>query len=247
MNSLDPNYSDTFAVDASNSTKQEPTVREEVNESLLTPVKRIDEPLTTPENNKIQSQTSEPQAQIQTLLSSHSEISYFDPDANSTPAKPNPNNSSVSSVHQSHQQEQQSCDSFNNTPLAVNESWANCTNSYLPNAHTFTPSNEKLPLFVPVMTLATNSNASSNNDALPHNSILISIPSDVTVTAPAIMPSTRLSSIQSNDISNHSRQQIISGPAYKKPGCRSKRLRFRSAAYSELENLDPNSIEPPVS
>lgn len=239
-NLLDLNFFDTLTLDT-NSSKYPATTTDELNESLVTPVKvdsmavkQIDGPLTT-EPIKDQKETVT-QVQAESPISSNV-ISYFDPCVISTPAKPNyNNNNTISTIHQT---QQQSFDSFNST--------LNCTSYSHP--YSFTSLQEKSPVFVPVMTFTTNSNAPHNHVALPYNSILVTIPPEATATTPA-MPPTVISSIQANNSSNQMQylnQQIQAGPISKRPGCRAKRSRFKSAAYRELENLDPNSIKPKVS
>lgn len=231
---VDVNFWDTLTLDTSSS-KHPPTSTttaiDDLNKSLVTPIKQIDEPLTTPDPNKTQKQSNTP-VSIESPITSNTEITYFDPSVMSTPAKLNYNNDAISPVHRT----QQSFDSFNSTLLSVNDTMTHCT-SY---PYSFTPQ----PVFVPVMTFTTNSNASSDQLAIPYNSILVTIPPEATATTPA-MPPTVISSIQSSNDSNQIlglSQKIEAGPPNKKLGCRAKRSRFKSALYRELENLDPNAV-----
>ncbi|XP_031624264.1 uncharacterized protein LOC116341381 isoform X2 [Contarinia nasturtii] len=212
-----------------NTSKQAPIVQEDISQSLITPVKHITEQLNTPECEKIQSQT-ESQATIQAPIPSNPPMSHFEPNIISTPARPN-------FIHQT---QQQSVDSFNSSLLSVNESPVQCTYPYpYPNAYTFTP----VPENSPVMTFLANSNVASNNFTLPYNSNLITTPYEST--SIFTMSSSVISSTESDKIGNSLKTQIECGPTPKRPGCRSKRSRFKSATYKELENFDPNSIEPP--
>lgn len=224
LNFLDFNDLDNLTLET-NSTKHLPTTSNETNESLVTPVKQIDESLNTPESNKNQTKSD--------MISSNPGISYFDPISISTPAKPNYNNNSISPMY--HQTQQQSFDRFNNTLFSVNES-----------GFSFPPPRDKSTVLVPVMTFTTN--ASSNPSTSPYN-VYVTIPSETTATTSAMSP-TVISSIQSNNNNNrmlHLSQQIEAGAAVKKPGCRAKRSRFKSASYRELDNLDPNAIVPKAS
>lgn len=230
MNLLDLNEFDILTLDTGTS-KHPPAETDNLNDSLVTPIKQDEEPLNTPEPNKTQTQET-----IGSPLSCNPEISYFDPSAISTPAKPNYDNNSFSSLNQT--QQQQSFDSFNSTLLSVNEPIPPC-------AYSINPMQDKSSVFVPVMTFTTNSNASPHQLALPYNSILITIPPEATMTTPA-MPPTMISSVQSN---NSNSNLLLSQPnetGPKRPGCRAKRSRFKSAVYRELENLDPNAKAPMV-
>lgn len=226
LNFLDFNDLDGLTLDTSSS-KHLPTTSNATNESLVTPVKQIDESVITPEPNQNQTKSD--------MISSNPGISYFDPISISTPAKPNYNNNSIPTIY--HQTQQQSFDTFNNTLFSVNES-----------GFSYTSPRDKSTVLVPVMTFTTNSNASPNQLASPYN-VYVTIPPETTATTPA-MSSTVISSIQSNNNNNqiiHLSQQIEAGRVVKRPGCRAKRSRFKSAAYRELDNLDPNAIVPKVS
>lgn len=245
VNFLDLNDFDPITLDP-NVSKQPSNVQvENLSGTLITPVKQIDEPLSTPETDDIRSQTqmlthkqtqSLSEETIQSPLSS--KLNYFDPCAISTPSKPNFNNNFISP---NEQLQQQSFNSFNSSLLSVNGSLAHDT--YCKNVHTSLHDNS--PVFVPVMTFTTNSNASVNNVSLPYNSILITIPSEATATTSA-MPSTLISSIQTHGFGNKIKPQSETTPSSKKPGCRSKISRFKNAAFAELGNFDLNSIESQV-
>lgn len=212
-----------------------PVQNVDLNTSLITPVKHIDQCISTPETGKNQPQSQLP---IGSPTPSNTNISYFDPSAVSTPAKPNFNNSHISPATQ--QQRHQSFDSFNSTLLAINES----STQYSYPAYSISPLETKSP----VITFTTNQNAMPNNSTMTYSSILITTPCE-SITTPA-MPATVISSIQIDNSNNQITQlnrQIQGGPAPKRAGCRAKRSRFKSAAYKELEHLDPNMIRPRVS
>ncbi|XP_055309941.1 uncharacterized protein LOC129573467 [Sitodiplosis mosellana] len=240
INFLDLNEFDTLTLDTSSS-KHPPTATDDLNESLVTPVKQIDEP----EPNKYQTPSETAEVPVDSPeIPSNPGISYFDPSAISTPSKPNYINSPTTRIHRT---QQQSLNSSNSTLLSVNETTTVHNTSY-PYAYSVKPLQDKTSVFVPVMTFTTNSNASPHELTLSYpSSILVTIPSDATSTTPA-MPPTMISSIQSIHNSNQmlqmSQQQIGAGQTIKRPGCRAKRSRFKSAVYKELENLDPNTLIP---
>lgn len=213
-----------------------------LNDTLITPVKRIESTLSTPEPNKDESQIQNP---VASPAPSNATIGYFDPNAISTPAKPNFNNNTISPATQ--QQHQQSFDSFNSTLLQINESSTQSYSFQYPT-YSLSPLDGKSHSFVPVMQYTTNSNTAINAAATPYSSFLIKASCEsITTTA---MPSTVISSIQIDSGINQIAQlnrQIQGGPAPKKIGSRAKRSRFKNASYRELEHLDPNSIQPQVS
>lgn len=227
----------------SNPTRQATTTTEAVsNESLVTPVKQTDEAQITPEVSEIAEQR-QTEIRVDSPVINNSNISYFDPNAISTPARPNFNISSISS---SLQVQQQSINSFNSTLLSINESSTQNTLSYSTNSCSFSPLQQNnMSVFVPVVTFTTSPTLSSNKFSLP---IQITLPTEA-ITTKAI-PSTIISSMTLNSSNNqmeHLKHQIDAGPALKRPGCKSKRSRFKSAAYKELENLSPYAFERQVS
>lgn len=204
-----------------NSAKQAPTADHPLNESLVTPVKQVDELLTIPEPSKVQVQTQE-ESRVESPVPNNTNISYFDPNAISTPAKPNFNNI----VSPALQTQQQSFNSFNSTLLSVNESSTQNTPSYSVNAYSFSPlQQDNVPIYV---LTHTNSSVSPENCKLATNATTSSTQSN------------------SNEM-QHLKHQVVTGSTPKRPGCRSKRSRFKRATYKELEHLNPYAIEPQVS
>lgn len=223
INFLDLNEFDTLTLDTSSS-KNPPITTQNMDDSLETPVKQMEEELTAPEQNK----------EIQVHIESP-QIGYFDTSVLSTPAKQNWSNSYISSPMQRTQQ---------NSSLLSNDT---TTVRNAPYTYSLTSIHDKSSIFMPVIAFTTNSIASPNQLALTY---LVSIPSDATSTTPT-MTSTVISSIQTNKSNdNHLldlTQQIDKVKTNKRPGYRAKRSRFKSARYIELENLDPNATKPKVS
>lgn len=237
--------SDLLSFDESNS-KQAAATEENLNESLITPVKQSDEPLTEhKEQDKMQStQPAQPlkpkdcdRIESPTLL--NQETTYFDPNAISTPGKPDFKNNHL---YTGHQLQQQSFDSCNSTLLSVNDAVPPNQYSYSINRYSFSPLQENTTIYSPIMTLAGNSRVSSNNISMPYNNqLVINMPAEAPTTL-----SNMISSVPSNCQIQYLNQQMEGGPISKRPGCRSKRSRFKSAVYKELEQLHPNAVDPQV-
>lgn len=218
---------------------------DELDSTLVTPVKQIDEvtdkTLETPDPNKMQCSS---QAPIESPILSN-QINYFDPNSISTPAKMDCSTNSISATNQTQQSHN---DSFNSTLLAVNETMQQPSTPYPLTPYAFSPLQDKSPLFVPVMTFGSNSNTQPNIP-IPYSPIIITMPSQA-ITTPTI-PSTVISSVQLNESSNNTEilqlnEQLQSRSMPKRPGCRSKKARFKSARYKDLEDSDPNLIQPKV-
>lgn len=216
---------------------------DELDSTLVTPVKQIDEAtdktLETPDPNKLQCSS---QAPIESPILSN-QINYFDPNSISTPAKMDCSTNSISATNQTQQSHN---DSFSSTLLAVNETMQQPSTPYPLTPYAFSPMQDKSPLFVPVMAIGSNSNTQPN---IPYSPIIITMPSQA-ITTPTI-PSTVISSVQLNESSNNTEllqlnEQLQSGSMPKRPGCRSKKARFKSARYKGLEDKDPNLIQPKV-
>lgn len=249
IDSLDlRDLTDALTLD-SNTPKQMTDQVQNLDESLITPVKETEEPLTTADASKIPTQ---PTCSVPAIspISSSSNINYFNPSIISTPAK----SGHDCNVSQS-QQQNLSGDSFNSTLLSINESTATQYSYAYPypmNANSFSQIESKSPILIPIMTCVTSiagvSGVPVNNHQLPSSAMIMPSQSTIT-TLTSAMPSTVISSIQSNDNSQplYLRRQIEAGPTPKRPGSRAKRSRFKSAIYNELENFNPNNFQPKVS
>lgn len=218
---------------------------DDLNATLITPVKQIEQSLATPETTQNLSKSKVATATSSTSSSpgpSNVSISYFDPTAMSTPARVNGQMVStvrLETAEQSQQQQQQSdsFNSFDSTLLAppISPSIPSVNNGSTLNSPQFVyqyPTNANLP------TVSSESN-------LP---ILISIPQYQMQPIMINMssdPKTTSTTENTSEI-DQLKRQIQSGPVSKKRGYRDKRSRFKSAAYVELENLDPNTIQPKV-
>lgn len=236
---------------------------DDLNATLITPVKQIEETIATPETNPNQSKSRVVTASSSPPPSSPSSpgpsnISYFDPSTMSTPARVNDGDNQTSSTIEQPQKQSQ-FDSFDTTILAATTapSPANDGSKLInqPFTYQYPTSNaiaivsleSNVPILIPVSTYTANSNALQpfQTQYLP-NSIEISSEAKTTTTT----PSTVVSSFQLNENAmeiDRLNLQIQSEPVREKPGHRAKRSRFKSAAFKELENLDPNAIQPKVS
>lgn len=232
---------------------------DELNATLETPVKQtdetlVDETLVAPATKKDQPSPSKVvTGPLSSPSTSNANISYFDPNAMSTPAK----GIQTPEQQQPQQQQSQSFDSFNSTLLApssqlstqsVNYSGTQFTYQY-PTTSTYSIGSfePNSPILIPVMTFTSNSN-SVNQYSTQLSSNLIKMPSEATTTTSAI-PSTVITSFQADENSAETERlnrQIRSKSAQGKPGHRAKRSRFKSAAYRELEHLDLNTVQPKV-
>lgn len=233
---IDKTFFDYLSYSEATNSKQVPATEENLNESLITPVKQNDDLFNAQkEPNKMQPDQStlplesKEYGRIESPTLLNQSTTFFDPNAISTPGKPDFKTNHISSEHQS---QQQSFDSFNSTLLSVNESLPPTQHSY-----SFSPLQGNTAIHAPLMSFAGNYNVSSNNISAPYNQVLITMPSEATTT-PA-MPSAMLSS--------YLNQETECSLTTKRPGCRSKRSRFKSASYKELEQLHPNAVDPHVS
>lgn len=236
-------YANQLAVDG-NLPKQVTVDVDDLNATLVTPVKELEESNSAPETSKNQSQSKVLAAS--TPSTSNTNISYFDPSKMSTPAKDINTSNQIPSLNQ--KPEQQSFDSFNSTFLhtssgsdsrtLINQQF---TYQYPTNNYSIGSLELSSPILTPAVLITSTSHATV---AMPYAPI-----SSGTITTTAA-PSNVISSIQSNENSieiTHLNRQLQAGPVQKKPGHRAKRTRFKSAIYTELENLDPNTIQPKVS
>lgn len=196
----------------------------DLNATLITPVKQIEEPPATDHNQS--------KSELTTAIASPgpSNITYFDPIAMSTPARVNGQLSSTICRETTVQQQQQfnSFNSFDSTPISpsVNSGstiispqivYQYATNTILPTVSQF----QTQP-------------------------IVINVPYDPKPTSS--IPSTVVPSHQSYDNSieiDRLNRQIQSGPVRVR-GYRDKQSRFKRADYVELEHLDPSTIPPKV-
>lgn len=226
---------------------------DELNATLETPVKQTvnDESVDVPETNKDQSPTTKVETAPSSPGASNTNISHFDPNAMSTPAK------FIQTPDQQQRQSQsQSLDSINSTLLAppppnstnyssplINQQF---TYAYQYPTNTITYSigsfESNSPIHIPPMT----SNVINQYSTQQYSANLIKMSSEATTTTSAI-PSTVISSFQINENPIEIERLNRQIQSRQKPGHRAKRSRFKSAAFKELENLDPNTIQPKVS
>lgn len=234
---------DFLTMDANTPKQMLPDQVQNLDDSLITPIKDTEQPLATPDASKNHAQPTDSVSVI-SPISSRANISYFDPSIISTPAKSIDSFSSDSNANQN-QQQNLSCDSFNSILLSTNESATqySYTFPYPMNTNSFSPLESKSPILNPITT-----SHPVNNHQLPYSPVPMPSESSI-MTLTSAMPPTVISSIQSID-SNESlylKRQIEAGPAPKKARTRAKRTRFKSAAYNELQNFDPSKFPPQVS
>lgn len=213
---------------------------DDLNVTLETPVKQTEDSLAAPETNKGRPSSSKVvNASIASPAASNANISYFDPNAMSTPAK-------VIRTPERQQSQSQSFDSFNGTllappsqPVSYSGTISNQQYAYqypTGGTHSISSFGSSTPILIQTaMTLASNSN--TLNQSI--QSSLVKMSSEATTTS--AIPSTVVTSFQIDDNSIEVERQIRS-----RPGHRAKLSRFKNAAYKELENLDPNAIQPKV-
>lgn len=242
-NIIDVNLLDMcdFADTISNPPKQIADPVDDLNTSLVTPNKQIDEPLNTPDASKNQSHS---QSQL-SPEPSQTNISYFDPRIMSTPGNRSFNNSNNSlNDHVPQQQQlqtpnQQPIDSFSSTS-SLNENRGVPQYSYQYPPFAFSPTVQHSPIVVAVTTNSIAPPIASK----PSASYFVSMPTDsITTTA---IPSTVTTPMQLSNSAAPPSQTVHAEDSLKKPGCRAKKSRFKSIAYQELESLNPNSIQPQV-
>lgn len=229
-----------FAADGNPAAKQANINADDLNATLITPVKQIEDATVSSENIVNEAKSKAVTAPPASPSISNTNISYFDPSAMSTPAKAADRSTEPSPT----QSQSQSFDSFNSTLLAP-PSQVNDNNTLMGQQITYRYPNSfgafgsNSTILTPVMTCVTNSNAihQSSTEFAP-NLILMS---SEAITTPAIS-STVISSFQSNGNPIETKRS-----ARERPGHRAKRSRFKSATYRELENFDPNTIQPKVS
>lgn len=229
---------------------------DDLNATLETPIKQTDESTAVPETNKGRPSPSKVVATpLASPAASNANISYFDPNAMSTPARIDQTRD-----RQQSQSRSQSFDSFNSTLLAAPSQ---------PVSHSATPVNQQyvyqyptgssysissLDSNIPILIqspipFGTNSTTFNQYSTQANQSNLIKMSSEATTT-PAI-PSTVITSFQIDNDSiemeqSTNRQTRSRSSVQRKPGHRAKLSRFKNAAYKELENLDPNAIQPKV-
>lgn len=225
---------------------------DDLDATLETPVKQTDESAAVPEkNNKGRSPPSKVvTASLSSPAASSANISYFDPNAMSTPARVD-----QTPERQQSQSRSQSFDSFNSTLLAppaqpIDQSGTPVNQQYVyqyPTGGTYSIGSfePNSPILKQTsVTYASNSNTQLNQystQAIQSN--LVKMSSDAITTS--AIPSTVITSFQIDDNSiemERSNRQTRSG----KPGHRAKIARFKNASYKELEHLDPNEIQPKV-
>lgn len=231
---------------------------DDLNATLETPVKQADESVAAPEANE---NRSSPTKMVTTVaLSSpataNANVSYFDPNAMSTPAR-------VNQTPEQQQKQSESFDSFNSTLLApaaqppspqFANSSSTLTNPQLtyqyPTTSTYSIGSfeSNPPIFIPVMTFTSNSNM-FNQYSAQLSSNLVKMTSEATTTS--AIPSTVITSFQINENSIETegvnqKTQSKGETRTPRPGHRAKRARFKSAAYKELDNLDPIAVQPKV-
>lgn len=220
--------------------KQPTTNADDLNATLFTPNKQIEQCITPePTQHQSKSKVSVTQSPLPSPGPSNANISYFDPSAMSTPARPNDGNRKCQETSDQQQQKQsESFDSFDSTLLAAPPPTSlispACTGgSTTPNSQQLTystiPIGSNLPIFAPITPFQ-----------MQHSAITIAMSSEAKTTS--AISSTIVSSFQSNAHSIGSASMV-----HKRPGYRDKRSRFKSATYRELEHLDPNTIPPRVS
>lgn len=225
---------------------------DDLNATLETPVKQTDESLAPPETSKSRSSPSKGMAApLTSPAASNANISYFDPNAMSTPAKPDQTPEPQQSLSQS-----QSFDSFNSTLLAppsqpvchsgtpVNQQYA----YQYPTTYTIHSYESSATVLIPTTTTFTSHpNTLNQYSTQPNQSNLVNMSSEAITTS--VMPATVITSFQIEDNSNEMTRPNRSnrkGTVQGEPGRRAKKSRFKNAAYRELENLDPNAIQPKV-
>lgn len=227
---------------------------DDLNATLETPVKQTDESLAPPEANKSRSSPSKGMtAPLASPAASNANISYFDPNAMSTPAKID-----QTPERQQSQSQSQSFDSFNSTLLAppshpashsgtpVNQQYA----YQYPTGSTYSINSfdSNIPILIhTTLAFASNQNTLNQYSTQPIQSNLVKMSSEAITTS--AIPATVITSFQIDDNSiemTHPNQPNRTGPARGKPGHRAKLSRFKNAAYKELENLDPNTMQPKV-
>lgn len=227
--------------------KQSTVNVDDLNATLITPVKQIEESLATPETNPNQSKTKVAAAATTSSSVSSSpgpsnaNLSYFNPNAISTPAARV--NGQLPATIRTDQQQQQSdsFDSFDSTLLAPSQQISPSINGARAMRNS--------PQFVYQYPTNTESNPPILISTTHYQMQPIMINMSSGTNATSSIPSIVVSSFQSNENSveiDRLNRQIQSGPVRSKRGYRERRSRFKNIAYMELENLDPNAIQPRV-
>lgn len=164
----------------------------------------------------------------------------FYPSAMSTPARQTKLNESQTLSSTIFNGNSQIVDSMNASVLSLTET-SSYTYQYPVNPVTFSPLKETPPILIPLIALnSTQSTSMFQSNMLQYSSILITMPTTSTTNTP------HMSAIALNTASNSDpivclNRQIEIGKM-KRDGVRSKRSRFKSALYNDLENLNPNSV-----
>lgn len=211
-------------------------------DDLITPHKDLNQQLTTPETSKIESPQQAPNDNSSQFALTNTSITvrddlltstYFDPNVMSTPARP-PDKPSYSQQTVNYSMTQYS-DTANSTLISANETSTHYTYQYPVN--TFSPMKDNTtPILLPIISL----NATPNQTIVA-NGLMQSSPS--VYLAMQSFPQTSFdSSVASNNLNCSIHQPEQNAPQKARAGSRSKRNRFKSALYSDLEGLDAKMI-----
>lgn len=217
---------------------------DDLDATLETPIKQTEESSAVPETNKGRSKVVA--APMASPAASNANISYFDPNAMSTPARVD-----QTPEQQQSQSRSQSFDSFNSTLLAppsqpTNHGSTPVNQQYVyqyPTGSTYSfDSNTPILIQTPIP-FAGNSNTLNQYLTRASQSNIVKMSSEAVTTS--AIPSTVITSFQIDDDSTRMTPRNRQTRSGRKSGHRSKTPRFKNA-YKELENLDPNAIQPKV-
>lgn len=206
-----------------------PSTTDELNDSLVTPVKDLPEPLLTP--NTTTDMITEAETTIQASNDHNtSATNYFDPKIISTPARFDPVVSYDYGAYMPYQNTEQIygqhpyTDPFNHSFSAINETLNQNSYSYPVGLSPYKDMNNSF--LIPIVTFPTNPNDVQSN------------------VSPIILPTPAMpSTIVTPKITiNYCPPQQTETLVKTQPGCRAKRSRFKGATYKDLEHLDPNTI-----
>lgn len=224
-NFLDFNYvSDMLTIDT-NAQNKPALEMQDLDQSLVTPIKEMDAALKTPNNNSgiIEEMQNSP-------ITSNTSVHYFDPNVASTPARP------LGEVSIPSDNELQQSTNLSNTLVASTDSNSQYSYPYLTNSFMYNSSQDKSSIFVPFIKLA--ANTPQNDVSVPNTPIVVSFPSNLVMT-----PYSNQTTAINPEVVRLA-QQLEGGPVPKRPGCRSKAVRFRN--FKELENLTPSQVKAKV-